>query len=1683
MPVRYDESTRRVIVETNHNWCLGCEEKCRVLLEGGSPHTPESAQRATLCLRTLERTLFEEFYTAHICSETPHSKALRVPVLYLRRLFLEEEVYLDNEVSWGARCDETPQWLAKLRHEVDKELRDARIMDAVFAPFDETLVFVDRHPRVAARFVFDRREQLCERYYIDVPSQMTAENIDTHRLYTAVLLRVCVTYTLLDKCNGYAWSFDHYDCAVPYRTNEPLQKTCLMLQLFADTHLDLCAALHAVGSLRYDDIFLSSASVHTQQNNQANSFAYSGSVPLGARLSFFERFYPHPLRAPWAGEIASLEGTPLSSGNVWNVQTTQGGGSGGGNANTSGSTGNTNGGSRDKTGKTASQRARGAAGGASRLASERHNEDDFLDSMVHLFLSKPLNYPSMRRNYANMATRNMHNFPALFEIQLASMFVSALGNYPGPRFRPLWRARVVVTRAHHFSTVRFEPAWCASCGTEKMKSASKMNISRNACPRCEPAERALWCTARCMRPMFMAAATAERAVDEDGGAGQQRLIDSQKISSASFFKYSATMRSIQRKIDEEAKVDRATVDRYFEQCRVDKEFAGSCDLCEASQRRLEERGLPPMDDEELRLHHHTAKHLCPYCRKREHDDAQKVHEQRVKQGRSAKIGSKTLCSRHMCAACELIGRNEMYSFYVAKECYAFRLDSEGCTVHTLAETNNWRTYRRLLFEAMDEVRRCFNQEYSLKPAEGSDTLCDVPPAGIGYSLSRRIRELVNYNHRYIKKTHIKFKKESFVSVMRKKLKTVFSDVCVQNTYTRTQRPEDFLDTPDLVLEIGRIREAEARRKYSNRPNKRALELALLSNEEQTKRAYEALRRWREDYGYCSKDVHAVAQRAAAQFLECQTSLMDGDRASISPTAAVNLRSLRHVGVDEASLKMIEEMAFNYEVLCAPDNPLAAQMSELESMNRADFCVLFVFCTEFSRRAAFRIYPLCTTAARMQVHALRQKAHLLPHEHTPADLGVRHVCSDCSQWYTDIVPPTNFSELSDIVLEHDGDPMASHLHGNRGSARHCDHDDDEAGDGVDGDAPKKKRKKKRRNRKNQNALLDLEMMELVCPQNANSTALKRMQKAGELERDLVFEPTKEQKKKANSIRNARERGNECGSRPLLKISMIGVAVCVANEGQNGNVYALCGFCGNMFCMAEGKPMPGGVPDCGRHTRIGGTATRPYTALHAYAPPVLHPERRGANNVLRVAHLAPEDAVPYTSTALTRSELSRSIRLLNDYEYAPPTKRYIEALGVPSLAHAASRGWVRCTATIAQPKVPVERSASNILAVSFPRFDSQTVLCTGTVPSSVPTLTEAESRRGVASDWMRYESAKGRIRREETAMNESRKESMQDFCDLFKIQLRHVEVVSNFLMRKRDAGVSEVDEDVFLAYCAENGMKKREDVVRILDYLDREQLSQQSLTRRKARTESLSGFVVPELIEVRERCMSLLSSSYGQDTSQTAVVCAYCGTAADSNSCYVRVDALDPDGLCRNRYTAAPLRGCAHSRFSETAARVQVFFCETHFGKLQPLLAHYALPTTAMMFVFILYATRDALEQKMQQMSGKVLKSSKRVKFDMADQYDDFYNKRSKRKPRKSAAERVTPRRETRKRTKRSRVATIPNTRVTKNTRPGRKRNVALPKMLGEVLSNLKARRDGIDLKKIVDGVKNKKNKEKEGVGED
>jgi len=69
----------------------------------------------------------------------------------------------------------------------------------------------------------------------------------------------------------------------------------------------------------------------------------------------------------------------------------------------------------------------------------------------------------MLREFDKMLCRELGNFPVLIKFVMNLLETFQLGNYPGARFRPLWRFRKMVRRTHHYDRFAIE-SWCSSCG-------------------------------------------------------------------------------------------------------------------------------------------------------------------------------------------------------------------------------------------------------------------------------------------------------------------------------------------------------------------------------------------------------------------------------------------------------------------------------------------------------------------------------------------------------------------------------------------------------------------------------------------------------------------------------------------------------------------------------------------------------------------------------------------------------------------------------------------------------------------------------------------------------------------------------------------------------------------------------------------------------------------------------------------------------------------------------------------------------------------------------------------------------------------------------------------------------------------------------------------------------------------
>jgi len=80
----------------------------------------------------------------------------------------------------------------------------------------------------------------------------------------------------------------------------------------------------------------------------------------------------------------------------------------------------------------------------------------------------------MLREFDVMLCRELGNFPVLIKFVMNLLECFHMGNYPGARFRPLWRFRKLVRRTHHYDRFSIDE-WCVSCNKNKQV----------ACPKCD----------------------------------------------------------------------------------------------------------------------------------------------------------------------------------------------------------------------------------------------------------------------------------------------------------------------------------------------------------------------------------------------------------------------------------------------------------------------------------------------------------------------------------------------------------------------------------------------------------------------------------------------------------------------------------------------------------------------------------------------------------------------------------------------------------------------------------------------------------------------------------------------------------------------------------------------------------------------------------------------------------------------------------------------------------------------------------------------------------------------------------------------------------------------------------------------------------------------------------------------
>lgn len=308
-------------------------------------------------------------------------------------------------------------------------LDELACVDSIFCSFGKTARFCATE---AGREMFQSRvtsriEELEMSYQVS-PPECVIENADEFLYARALFLRVTVAYDAMRRLKT-DLAFRDTSCA------RDAHLFTLALQLFADTHLDLQVFCDAFGD--WSDAMLErptyrnliptewGASLFASEAAEARNIVRQMQMSDCVLLPPLERYYPHPLRAVYSGELLDL-GSTLVLSNIWSQVDDE---------------------SRTK-----------AA------------------SFAKVFLRKCAAHKCQVRSFCKMMRACLSEQPVLLAFLLNLLEVTSFGNYETARIQPMWRARLGIRRSFHWD--RFDlDTWCSACHPK----------TRTPCPHCEAA--------------------------------------------------------------------------------------------------------------------------------------------------------------------------------------------------------------------------------------------------------------------------------------------------------------------------------------------------------------------------------------------------------------------------------------------------------------------------------------------------------------------------------------------------------------------------------------------------------------------------------------------------------------------------------------------------------------------------------------------------------------------------------------------------------------------------------------------------------------------------------------------------------------------------------------------------------------------------------------------------------------------------------------------------------------------------------------------------------------------------------------------------------------------------------------------------------------------------------------------
>ena len=291
-----------------------------------------------------------------------------------------------------------------------------------------------------------------------------------------------------------------------------------------------------------------------------------------------------------------------------------------------------------------------------------------------------------------------------------------------------------------------------------------------------------------------------------------------------------------------------------------------------------------------------------------------------------------------------------------------------------------------------------------------------------------------------------------------------------------------------------------------------------------------------------------------------------------------ISSLAMVGLSPEAMELMLELHFNSDERDMPNNATEKVLRRLFKQYPVDFHIVHYFFNSMSLYDQVRVRPLDADTAVAQGRALRQRYHISPHEPIPDGTDDVYFCRHCRILYAFVVqPPANATlrqrrAVHEAATERGGDMLSL-------VKTPCAR-------GVP------------------LAFFDTERGVLMCSRDTDSSNTKKFSKTGQMDEPMWLAD----RKRASSIRAAREAARPCRNEPLEKVAMLGRLLELG-----GNLYTMCVVCASP-CLFSDANMTDAGPTCGRHFRLRPTGlyqhlqqfVTPLTQqVRCFAPRMLHP----------------------------------------------------------------------------------------------------------------------------------------------------------------------------------------------------------------------------------------------------------------------------------------------------------------------------------------------------------------------------------------------------------------------------------------------------------------------------------------------